>query len=136
MTNFNFLDVNKAVAKFPENADTMLVDCYLSDSPECSSRVFRLYSHLPKHYHKQCSEHLYLLKGKVKFYIEDEEPRELHPGQMVTFYKNVVHGIESVGDEPTVILSFDTPRREPSDVHFVNPEETKGIEFVRQIEID
>lgn len=35
-------DLNKIAAAFPETADTMLLDTYLTDKPEASIRVFRI----------------------------------------------------------------------------------------------
>ncbi|CUM63906.1 uncharacterized protein PRCAT00001494001 [Priceomyces carsonii] len=132
--SFLFINTNEILKKFPDTADTLLVDCYLSDQPNCSSRVFRLYSRIPKHFHRTCDETLFLLSGKAEFYIGDEKPRYIEPGEMVTFFKNTVHGVKALSDEPVVFLSFDTPRRNPDDVCFVNPEETKGVKFISHIE--
>lgn len=68
------VDVNERISKFPEQANTLIVDSYLHKA-SCSSRVYRLYANVPKHYHKTCEEMLYLLQGKAKIYIENEEPQ-------------------------------------------------------------
>ena len=132
--SFLFININEIIERFPDTANSLLVDCYLNDQPHCSSRIFRLYSHLPKHHHSSCDETLFLLKGKAEFYIGDEERKDIEPGEMVTFFKNTVHGVKSLSDEPVVFLAFDTPRRSPDDVHFVNADETKGVKFVSHID--
>ena len=78
---FNFFDVNALVSKFPDRADSTIVDTYLTDEPSASSRLFRVYYPIPRHYHETCEEHLYLLTGKVSFAIEDEAPEDLHRPQ-------------------------------------------------------
>lgn len=135
LKEFLFVDVQDVMKKFPETSDTIIMDCYLTDEPECSSRVFRLYDRIPKHYHEQCNEILYLLEGKAKFYINDEEPRILEKGMMVTFYKRVVHLVESIGEKPATFLSCDTPRRDPDDAHFLDPKELSGRKFVSHISL-
>jgi mannose-6-phosphate isomerase-like protein (cupin superfamily) len=96
--------------------------------------VFRLYRPLPKHLHKTCDEHLVLLGGEVDFTIENEAPRRLRAGQMVTFLRNTVHSIMPVeGAAPGVFFTVDTPRRDPDDVHFVSPAEAAGLPFVTHL---
>ncbi len=130
---FSFINVNEVVDKFPAESDTIIVDSYLTDEPSCSCRVFRLYKSIPAHYHEGCNEILYLIRGKAKFRIGDKDAEYLDPGMMVTFYRNVIHLIESIGNEQTVFLSCDTPRRALDDVHFINPEEVKSVKFVSHI---
>lgn len=135
--SFQFVDIDSIISKFPEKADSLFVDCYLSDLPDCSTRVFRLYDDLPLHYHKSCDEILFLLKGSAEFFIEDEnrkvsDSRLMKPGMMVTFYKNTVHRVKVNGE--AIFLSCDTPRRAPDDAHFIDESETKGIKFVTHIE--
>ena len=130
---FRFANVDEIAAQFPDTAGTLLVDAYLSDGEAASVRVFRLYDDLAAHRHEGCDELLYLLRGAVRFRIGDEAPRELAPGELVVFRRNVVHQVERVGDEPVVFLTADTPRRDPGDVHFVDPAAATGKAFVSHL---
>lgn len=49
-------DLNKIASAFPETADKLLLDTYLTDKPEASIRVFRIYRDVPPHYHTLCDE--------------------------------------------------------------------------------
>lgn len=130
---FNFVDLEALGARFPDRAETMIVDSYLSDTPAASLRLFRIYHPLPRHYHRQCDEHLILMSGELDFFIEDEPPRRLKAGQMVSFLRDVIHAVQPAGDAPVIFLSADTPRRAPDDVHFVDDAATQGRRFVSHL---
>ena len=131
---YNFFDLAEIKSRFPDHAESLIVDAYLSDHESASSRLFRLYHPLPKHLHKTCDEYLFLLDGEVDFTIADEAPRRLRAGQMVTFLRNIVHSILPVeGAAPAVFFTVDAPRRAPDDVYFVNPAEAAGLRFVTHL---
>ena len=50
---------------FPDTAETLLLDTYLTDEPAASARVFRVYRETPPHYHAGSDEYLYVLSGGV-----------------------------------------------------------------------
>jgi hypothetical protein len=50
-------------SSFPESAQTLLIDLYMTDRPEGSARVFRVYTATPPHYHLKSNEYLYVLSG-------------------------------------------------------------------------
>ncbi|RJS94066.1 cupin domain-containing protein [Salinisphaera sp. Q1T1-3] len=131
---FAFHDVADIATRFPDQSDTILVDTYLTDSPEASARVFRIYHPLPAHYHINCDEHLYLYSGEVVFRIGDAAPRTITPGQMVTFKRETVHAIEQITAHPAVFVTLDTPRRAPDDVVFVNPADARQRAFVTNLD--
>lgn len=133
MKPYHFFGVREIIARFPKRAESTIVDTYLTDSPSASSRLFRIYHPIPPHYHATCEEHLYLLTGKVAFAIADERPRSLAAGQLVTFDRNVVHSFPEVLEEPAVFLTLDTPRRNPTDVVYMNPADAIRP-FVTQLE--
>jgi quercetin dioxygenase-like cupin family protein len=126
-----YFDVAAIAATLPETADTMLVDTRLTDEPSASSRIFRAYHPVPRHYHATCDESLFLVSGRATFEVNYGEPRELHPGQMVFFKRNVVHAIPELLEHPVVFLTVDTPRRDPKDVVFVDPETGTVDGFIR-----
>jgi quercetin dioxygenase-like cupin family protein len=120
--NSAYFDVKAIAATLPETADTLLIDTRLTDEVAASSRIFRVYHPVPRHYHATCDEYLYLLSGRAIFEVDGGAPRELRAGQMVFFKKGVVHAIPELLEYPVIFLTVDTPRRDPRDVIFVNPD--------------
>jgi len=123
-------DINEIVKRFPASADTMLVDTRLTDEPEASCRVFRIYRDVPPHYHSTCDEYLLVISGRGTIFLGQSEPFEVSPGQLVFFKKRTVHGL-TVIQEPFVFLSVDTPRRDPKDITFVNPSDGTAETFIK-----
>jgi mannose-6-phosphate isomerase-like protein (cupin superfamily) len=124
----------QALAKtLPERAETMLLDLRLTDEAAASSRLFRIYTKVPPHYHEGCDEYLVVISGRARFVVGDAEPFELSPGRMQFFRRGVVHGFPEILEHPFVIFSVDTPRRDPSDVHFVDTAAGTAESFIRTL---
>ena len=126
-------DLQALARKFPADTDTMLVDMRLTDEAAASSRLFRIYRPVPAHFHQTCDEYLQVISGRGTFIVAGGEPIELGPGQLLFFRRNVVHSIPNVVEAPLVVFSVDTPRRDPTDVHFVNPDDGTPTSFIRTI---
>ena len=126
-------DLQSLAEQFPSTADTMLLDMRLTDEAAASSRLFRIYRPVPAHFHKTCDEYLQVICGRGTFIVDGSEPIELGPGQLLFFRRNVVHSIPEVVESPLVVFSVDTPRRDPADVHFVNPADGTATTFIRTI---
>lgn len=126
-----YFDIPAIAANLPDAADTMLVDTRLTDAPSASSRIFRAYHPVPRHYHATCDEYLYLVSGRTTFEVDYGVPRELRAGQMVFFKRGVVHAIPELLEHPVVFLTVDTPRRDPADVIFVDPEQGTVDRFIK-----
>ena len=110
----------------------MLIDTWLTEEKAASSRVFRVYRPFPAHFHKTCDEYLLVISGRAKFFLgKGGEPFELGPGQLVFFKQGTVHGATEVLEEPFVVFSVDTPRRDPTDIHFLNPAEATAETFIQ-----
>jgi mannose-6-phosphate isomerase-like protein (cupin superfamily) len=124
-------DIYAIARAFPETASTMLIDTRLTDELEASARVFRIYRPVPAHYHATCDEYLLVVSGRARFFFAEEPPFELGPGQLVFFKKGTVHGTSEILEEPFVVFSVDTPRRDPKDVIFVNPKDGTPEEFIQ-----
>ena len=124
-------DINAIARKFPDSAETMLVDTRLTDESEASSRVFRIYTNVPAHYHATCDEYLFVVAGRAMFSMGEVEPFEVGPGQLVFFKKRTVHAVVPISEEPLVFLSVDTPRRDPKDIIFVNPADGTPETFIQ-----
>ena len=121
-----------AIAKtLPETATTLLVDKYLTDREAASARVFRVYRPTPPHYHATCEEYLYAVSGRGTFWMKDSSTKaEYGPGQLLFFERGTVHAMPEIFEEPLVFLSIDTPRREPTDIIFVDPRDGSPETFM------
>lgn len=127
-------DIAAIAAEFPATADTLLIDQYLTNNPHASIRVFRVYKTTPPHYHATCDEQLYVFSGRGRFWMEDPaNVAEFGPGQLLYFKRGTVHAMPEILEQPIVFLAIDTPRREASDVIFVNPAEGTPESFVRPL---
>jgi mannose-6-phosphate isomerase-like protein (cupin superfamily) len=126
-------DLQALARQFPPASDTMLLDMRLTDQPAASTRLFRIYRPVPAHFHQTCDEYLQVICGRGKFIVEGAQPLELGPGQLLFFRRNLVHSIPEVLEAPLVVFSVDTPRRDPTDVHFVNQAEGNLAGFIKTI---
>ena len=125
-------DINEIARSFPETAETMLLDKYLSDEPEISARVFRVYTTTPAHYHQHCDEHLFVLSGRGTMWIgEPSHVVPFEPGILLKFKRNTVHAMPEMTEGPVIFLAMDTPRRRPEDIVFVDPSTGTPQSFVK-----
>jgi mannose-6-phosphate isomerase-like protein (cupin superfamily) len=126
---FNLIEVARS---FPDTAETMLLDTYLTNEVAGSSRVFRVYRETPAHYHEGSDEYLYVLSGRGTFWMWDPgNGAEFAPGDLLFFKRRIVHALPRMLEEPVVFLAIDTPRRDPKDIIFVNPEDGTPETFIR-----
>ena len=124
-------DIKAVADALPPTAKTLLVDTYLTDRKEASARVFRVYRPTPAHYHATCDEYLYVFSGRGTFWMEDASTKsEFKPGQLLFFKRGTVHAMPELYEEPVVFLSIDTPRREPTDIIFVDPKDGSPATFM------
>ena len=124
-------DLQAIAGNFPATASTMLIDTRLTDEAHASARVFRVYSPVPAHYHTTCDEYLLVLSGRAKFFFGDDESFELGPGQLIFFKQATIHGVPEILEEPFIVFAVDTPRRDPSDIHFVDPTTGTAETFIQ-----
>jgi mannose-6-phosphate isomerase-like protein (cupin superfamily) len=128
---FGRFHLHQIARDFPETADTLLLDTYLTDEPTASSRVFRVYRATPPHYHAQSDEHLFVLSGRGTFWMESPaNSGEFAPGDFLVFKRGTVHAIPDLFEDPVVFLAIDTPRRDPKDIIFVDPEDGTPDSFI------
>ena len=134
--DYNRFKPHEIARSFPETAETLLIDTYLTNEPAASSRVWRVYRTLPPHCHAGCDEYLYVLSGRGTFWMGDaSNGGEFAPGDLLFFKSGTVHALPKILDGLVVFLSFDTPRRDPKDIIFVNPEDGTPETFVRGKEL-
>ena len=130
---FARFDINAIAQSLPESADTLLVDHYMTDEPEASTRVFRVYKGTPPHFHEYSDEYLYVLSGRGVFWMEKpENGGEFGPGSFLFFKRRTVHALPMILEGPVIFLSVDTPRRIPSDIIFINPEDGTPESFIQR----
>jgi mannose-6-phosphate isomerase-like protein (cupin superfamily) len=129
--NTGVFNLQKIAESFPDTASTMLIDTRLTDELHASSRVFRIYHPVPAHYHATCDEYLVVLSGRATFFLSEAPPFEAGPGQLIFFKQGTIHGSPEILEEPFVVLAVDTPRRDPADVHFVNPADGTPNTFIQ-----
>lgn len=120
--------------RFPETADTLLLDTYLTSEEAASARVFRVYRETPPHYHLGSDEYLYVLAGRGTFWMDEAaNAAPFAPGDLLFFKRGTVHAIPTITEQPLLFLSFDTPRRAPADIVFVNPKDGTPETFIREV---
>ncbi len=124
-------DVHEIARAFPDKADTLLLDTYLTDEESASARVFRVYRPTPPHYHAGSDEYLYVIAGRGTFWMEDATGiAEFKTGDLLFFKRTVVHALPAILEGPVVFLSVDAPRRDPKDIIFVNPDDGTPESFI------
>jgi mannose-6-phosphate isomerase-like protein (cupin superfamily) len=130
--NSGRFDVAKIAAAMPKTAKTLLVDHYLTDRESASARVFRVYKPTPPHYHLGSDEYLYVFSGHGTFWLEDESKiARFGPGELLFFKRGTVHALPTILEDPVVFLAIDTPRRNPTDIIFVNPADGTPESFIK-----
>ena len=125
-------DIHAIARSFPATANTMLIDTRLTEEAAASARVFRAYTPAPAHYHATCDEYLLVLSGRARMFLgaADAEPFEVGPGKLIFFKRGTIHGMPEILEEPFIVFAVDTPRRDPSDVIFLNPADGTPNTFI------
>nr|WP_321983738.1 cupin domain-containing protein [uncultured Lichenicoccus sp.] len=132
-TAFTSFDVPALAGLFPDTAQTLLLDRYLVDRGSASARLFRVYRGTPPHYHVHSDEYLFVLSGRGTFWMaEAANQAEFGPGTLLFFERGTVHALPDILQPPVVFLSFDAPRRDPTDIVFVDPASGTPESFIRQ----
>ncbi len=68
---------------------------------------------LPKHYHPNCSEVVYVVQGVITHTIEDDRVETLRAGDTIIVPRNFAHQAINIGEEVAVLMiSFSAPNRE------------------------
>ena len=60
---------------------------------------------------------------------------EFAPGDFFFFKRHTVHAFPEILERPLIFLSVDTPRRDPADIIFVNPEDGTPRSFITKLEL-
>jgi mannose-6-phosphate isomerase-like protein (cupin superfamily) len=70
------------------------------------------------HYHPHAEESYYILKGKGRILLEDEDTIVL-PGQAILIPSPKSHKIINIGESDLVFLAFCVPAWEPNNTEFL-----------------
>jgi hypothetical protein len=62
--------------------------------------------------------------------MEASTKATFEPGQLLFFERGIVHAMLELFDHPVIFLSIDTPRREPTDIIFVDPKDGSPATFM------
>jgi quercetin dioxygenase-like cupin family protein len=66
----------------------------------------------PRHYHPNCDEVLYVVRGTIEHSVGDEVTR-MGPGDVVSIPSGELHNARNVGsDEAEFVISFSSPDRQ------------------------
>ncbi len=105
----------------------------MTDESEVSTRVFPSLQSDTAKFHRYCDEYLYVVSGRATFWMNAPANRgEFGPGSLLFFKKTVVHALPMILEQPVIFLSIDAPRRIPTDITFVNPEDGTLEGFIKQ----
>src|ERR1700761_426114 len=130
--SFERFRLHEIAESFPETAETLLLDTYLTNEEAASARVFRVYRETPAHYHQGSDEYLYVLSGRGTFWMGNQENgAEFAPGDLLFFKRRIVHALPTILESPVVFFAVDAPRRDPKDIIFVNPADGTPETFIR-----
>lgn len=130
--SFQRFHLPQVAQSFPETAQSLLLDTYLTDEESASSRVFRVYRCTPPHYHEGSDEYLYVLSGRGTFWMGDvSNGAEFAPGDLLFFKRRIVHALTSILEGPVAFFAIDTPRRNPKDIIFVNSADGTPESFIQ-----
>lgn len=103
----------------------------LHDPSDRATASVRVYRPTPPHYQETCDEVLYCLSGRGTFRIGDPgQEAAFGPGQLLLFDRRTIHALPKMLEEPLMFLSADTPRREPTGIVFVDPEDGTPATFM------
>lgn len=133
-TSFGRFKVHEIARAFPDSAETLLLDRYLTNEEAASARIFRVYRGTPPHYHEGSDEYLYVLSGRGTFWMGDaSNSGEFAPGDLLFFKRRTVHALPEIFEGPVVFLAVDAPRRDPKDIVFVDPADGTPQSFIKGI---
>ncbi len=129
--SFQRFRLDEVARSFPDTAETLLLDTYLTNEEAASARVFRVYRETPPHYHQGSDEYLYVLSGRGTFWMGDSSNgSEFAAGDLLFFKRRIVHALPAILQGPVVFLAIDTPRRNPKDIIFINPADGTPESFI------
>lgn len=96
----------------------------IASDPMVSSFVIKIEKEVAVHFHKQHSEHVYVLSGKGLLTL-DNESFTIEAGNLIYIPPATLHGVVVTSDEPMRVLSIQAPEFHGRDRVFVRPQPVK-----------
>lgn len=120
--DYGVVDLEGFKNSFPGNSERILIDRKLVSLENSGARLIRLYNPAPLHYHAKSDTYLFILSGKARFQIADEpQLQDISSGTLLFWKKGIYHGYTEIIEDPLIVLAFDCPLRNPSDIVFCDP---------------
>jgi mannose-6-phosphate isomerase-like protein (cupin superfamily) len=125
--HYGIINIPKFIKLLPEKSDGIIKSKTVLERPGGGVRVFRLYDAVPQHYHLESDAILYILSGKARFKIENEDLIEAGKGDLLFWSKGTIHGNPEIVEGPVDVLVFDIPARDESDTIWADPTKAPGF---------
>lgn len=126
--DYGVIDIRAFIESLPKQSDRILIDQRLVSLENSGMRILRFYNPAPLHYHAQSDTYLYILSGKGRFQIANEQQtRDVGAGMLLFWKKGVYHGYTEIAEHPLIVLVFDSPIRNSFDVVFNDPTKIPAI---------
>lgn len=93
----------------------------LASDPFVSSFVIEIEKEVAMHFHKQHSEHVYVISGAGLLTL-DNETFAIEAGNLVYIPQATLHSVVVTSDEPMRVLSIQAPEFSGRDRVFVRPQ--------------
>ncbi len=93
----------------------------LASDPLVSSFLIEIEKEVAMHFHKQHSEHVYVLSGAGLLTLDNETYR-IEAGNLIYIPQATLHSVVVTSDEPMRVLSIQAPEYSGRDQVFVRPQ--------------
>ena len=86
--DYGVINIAGFIQSLPEKSDRILIDRKLVSLDNSGARIVRFYNPAPLHYHAQSDTYLFILSGKVRFQIaQEEETSDIEKGTLIFWKK-------------------------------------------------
>lgn len=107
--------------RLPGGGSSAIVDRRLIDNIDAGVRMFRVDRPVPRHLHRKSDEYLYVVSGRAVLVTGDDPERVLRPGDLIHYGRGTWHEVPRILQAPFVVLAFETPARDATDVVLARP---------------
>ena len=95
---------------------------------DVGAKYVRLQGTLPLHTHPDGDHRIYMLFGRMKLWLGDEE-KELAAGDYAMIPKDIPHRAMSLGDAPAIFATVDIPSIDPKKIVWLEKSPPPGVEM-------
>ena len=115
-------DIASLAGKLPGDTASLVVDRRVVERPDAGLRLFRVNSVIPRHLHRKSDEYLYTISGAARIAIGDAPPKLVRAGELAFIERGTWHAVAEIVEAPFVVMAFEVPARDPTDVVFFDAE--------------